>query len=55
MGHEGSLALMDDAGLVRHDLDVADDDMKKNIHEKLAKQDDQNVMVTKYLKQFDIS
>ncbi|XP_045162328.2 eukaryotic translation initiation factor 5A-1-like [Mercenaria mercenaria] len=46
MGREGVLALMDDAGFVRHDIQATDDDMKKNIADKLAKQDDQDVLVT---------
>lgn len=46
MGRDGILALMDDGGYVRHDISVDDVDMRKNIADKLAKQEDQDVMVT---------
>ncbi|XP_060589896.1 eukaryotic translation initiation factor 5A-like [Ruditapes philippinarum] len=46
MGRDGILALMDDGGYVRHDISVDDVDIRKNIADKLAKQEDQDVMVT---------
>ena len=48
MNPQGYMALMDDAGRTRHDVKIADNDeaMRKNIQDKLDKNDDKDVMVT---------
>ena len=48
MGRDGDLSLMDDAGCLRHDIRVDDVEMRKNIADKLAKQDDKDVMVSSH-------
>lgn len=46
MGQTGYLSLMDDAGYLRSDLRLQDNDLRAKLAEKLAKQDDDDIVVS---------
>ena len=45
MGGDGYLSLLTDEGHTKQDVQVQDEDMKKNLREKLDKREDSDVMV----------
>ncbi|WAR13700.1 IF5A-like protein [Mya arenaria] len=46
MNKEGWLAIMDDGGVIRHDLRVEDDAIRQSIAERIDKQGDEDILVT---------